>query len=238
MIPFKNRLLATTVVAGLALAGPSFAWAQTTPANDEQAQQAQPSGDQSDETKAEEASTVEDVVVTGSRIRRNEFTSSAPIQVITSEQSTLEGLVDTTQILQESSVASGSFQTNNQLTGFVTTGGPGANSISLRGLGASRTLVLLNGRRVGPAGVQGTVGPVDLNVIPSSIIERVEILKDGASSIYGSDAVAGVINIITKSNLDGAVLDVYANQPFQQGGAQYRLSGAWGRTFEIGRAHV
>ncbi len=221
----RKLLLGTTVIAGfaaaLAVAMPSVSFAQTTP----------PASTQSDDDDDTE---VEALVVTGSRIKRNEFTSAAPVQVITSEQSSLEGLVDTTEILQQSTLASGSFQWNNQLTGYITSGGPGGNSVSLRGLGEQRTLVLLNGRRAGPAGVSGRVGPFDLNVIPSSLIERVEILKDGASSIYGSDAVAGVVNLITKTNLDGFELNVYGNQSFEGGGEQFRISGAWGTTFDRG----
>ena len=68
-------------------------------------------------------------------------------------------------------------------------------------------MVLLNGRRVSPAGSRGSVGATDLNVLPSSIVDRIEILKDGASSIYGSDAVAGVVNIITRRNLDGFLVE-------------------------------
>ncbi|WGM40251.1 TonB-dependent receptor [Caulobacter sp. NIBR1757] len=224
----RKFLLGTTLIAGLsaaALVAPTVAMAQPAAAP-----AAAPAADDEDEEEAD----VSALVITGSRIKRSEFNSSAPIQVITSEQSSLEGLVDTAEILQQSSVAAGSFQVNNQLTGFVTDGGPGANTISLRGLGATRTLVLLNGKRVGPAGTRGTVGPVDLNVIPNSIVERFEILKDGASSIYGSDAVAGVINIITKSNLDGLELNVYGNVPFEEGGEQYRGSIAWGKTWDRG----
>lgn len=221
----RKLLLGTTVIAGfaaaLAVATPSVSFAQTTPPA-------------STQTEDDDDTEVEALVVTGSRIKRNEFTSAAPVQVITSEQSSLEGLVDTTEILQQSTLASGSFQWNNQLTGFITSGGPGGNSVSLRGLGEQRTLVLLNGRRAGPAGVSGRVGPFDLNVIPSSLIERVEILKDGASSIYGSDAVAGVVNLITKTNLDGFEMNVYGNQSFEGGGEQFRISGAWGTTFDRG----
>lgn len=221
----RKLLLGTTVIAGfaaaLAVAAPSVSFAQTTPP-----------------AAADDDTEVEALVVTGSRIKRTEFTSSAPIQVITAEQSTLEGLVGTAEILQSSSIASGSFQVNSQLTGFVTDGGPGAKTLSLRGLGANRTLVLLNGRRLGPAGTRGTVGPIDLNVIPSSVIERTEILKDGASSIYGSDAVAGVANIITKSNFDGLELSVYGTQPFESGGAEYQISGGWGKTFDRGYINI
>ena len=218
----KKFLLATTVIAGLAMAAPSLAVAQSQPASQDD--------DDTDE--------VETVVVTGSRIRRDDFTSSAPVVVITAEQAALEGLVDTAELLQGSSVASGSLQINNQMTGYLAIGTneitAGANYISLRGLGANRTLVLLNGRRLGPAVVSGAVGPVDLNVIPQSMIERVEILTDGASSVYGSDAVAGVVNIITRTNIDGIVLQAYGNRPFEDGGETFRVNGAWGTTFDRG----
>ena len=220
----KKFLLATTFIAGFAVMAPSLAMAQT----------AQQPAAQEEEQEDEDATEVGAVVITGSRIRRNEFTSSAPIQVITGEQATLEGLVDTSELLQQSTIASGSFQLNNQLTGFVTEGGGNINSVSLRGLGAQRTLVLLNGRRVGPAGTRGQVQAVDLNVIPQSMIERVEILKDGASSIYGSDAIAGVINIITRTNLDGFEASAYVNRSFDGGGDTQRYNLGWGSTFDRG----
>lgn len=219
----RKILLTSTVIAGLAIFAPSMVMAQTQPAPTPQ-----------QEEEEERATEVGEVVVTGSRIRRTEFTSSQPIQVITAEQSALEGLADTTEILQSSTAANNATQINNFFTGFVTTGGPGVNTISLRGLGEQRTLVLVNGRRVGPAGVRGTVGPTDLNTIPSSQIERVEILTDGASSIYGSDAVAGVINIITKANQDGGNVEFYTNQPLESGGAEYRVNGSYGKTFDRG----
>jgi len=219
----RKNLLATTVIAGLAIMAPSLAMAQS------QTSQNSPSEDED-----EKAAQVEEVVVTGSRIRRNEFTSTQPIQVITSEQAALEGTVDTAELLQSATVASTATQINNFFTGFVVTGGNGVNTISLRGLGANRTLVLINGRRAGPAGVGGTVGPTDLNTIPSSQIERVEILTDGASSIYGSDAVAGVVNIITKTNQDGGNFTVFANQPFEKGGEEYRINASQGWTSDRG----
>ena len=177
---------------------------------------------------------VERVVVTGSRLKKNEFTSSAPIQVITREETTLEGLNDTSDILQGSTLSAGSQQINNTFGGFVTQGGPGANTVSLRGLGAQRTLVLVNGRRIAPAGTRGQVGQADLNTIPESMIDRIEILKDGGSSIYGSDAVAGVINIITRKNYDGIELSGSTNQPFDSAGATYQINGLWGETFDRG----
>ena len=103
------------------------------------------------------------VVITGSRIRRDEFNSSSPIEVITRDEAILAGTATTTEVLQSSAVTSGSSQVNNAFLGFVTEGGPGANTVSLRGLGAVRTLVLLNGRRLAPAGTRGQVAPADIN---------------------------------------------------------------------------
>lgn len=214
----RTSLLATTIIAGLALVAPMSAMAQS-----------QSNEQTASETQAEDESTeIEAVVVTGSRIRRNAFTSSQPVQVITSEEATLAGLVDTTEILQSSTAAGTAQQIDNFFTGYNTVGGPGVNTISLRGLGASRTLVLINGRRAGPAGARGAVGPADLNTIPSSQVERVEILTDGASSIYGSDAVAGVVNIITKQTMDGGQFEAFYSQPFEEGGEEMRLSGGYG----------
>jgi|GEM_PF-4546037 len=105
------------------------------------------------------------VVITGSRIARDAFTATAPIQIITAESSTLEGLVDTAEIQQGSSIAAGSTQLNNTFSSFVVEGGPGIASISLRGLGAQRTLVLLDNQRPGPAGVRGQVGAFDLYAV-------------------------------------------------------------------------
>lgn len=186
----------------------------------------------------EEATEIEEVIVTGSRIRRDAFNSASPVQVITAEEAALEGLTDMGELLQTSAAASGSTQINNQLTGYVATGGQGTNTLSLRGLGAQRTLTLLNGRRAGPAGTQGQVQAFDLNVIPLSMVERVEILSDGASSIYGSDAIAGVVNIITRRNLDGFDVGSNVNRSFDGGGDTQRHYLAWGNTVDRGSLMV
>ena len=221
----QNRLRDTSALAGGLLAALLFA----TPVL---AQNAQPAP-QTDEE--EEASQVEDVIVTGSRIPQNEFTSPSPLQVLTTERAEQRGLSDTAQLLQSSTLAAGSPQVNSTISSaFVTNGGPGAATISLRGLGANRTLVLLNGRRAGPAGTRGGVSAFDLNVIPQSAINRVDVLKDGASSIYGSDAVAGVVNLITERARDGGEMSAFASLPFEEGGEQYNVSGSWGKTFDRG----
>ncbi|CAN5193594.1 TonB-dependent receptor [soil metagenome] len=221
----KNRrqsLLASTLLTAAAVAAlsPGLAFAQQTPAPDK-------------ETVDEGA--VDTLVVTGTRIPKNEFTSSSPIQVLSSERAAASGVADTVQFLQSSTLASGSPQINATISSaFVTDGGPGAATISLRGLGAQRTLVLLNGRRAGPAGTRGSVSSFDLNVIPESAIDRIEILKDGASSIYGSDAIAGVVNIITKKNRDGIEAEAFYTAPEKSGGEQARGSFSWGKTFDRG----
>ena len=112
------------------------------------------------------------------------------------------------------------------------------NTVSLRGLGAQRSLVLLNGRRMPPAGVGGSVAAVDLNTIPNDAVVRSEILKDGASSIYGSDAVAGVVNIITRKNFEGLEISGTARVNELGGGEHFGLSGIWGKSFDRGHLMV
>jgi outer membrane receptor protein involved in Fe transport len=181
---------------------------------------------------------VEEVIVTGSRIRRDTFTAATPIDVIDTEIAAVQGVADVAKLLQSTTVAAGSPQvTAATSTAFVQNGGIGAQTLSLRGLGANRTLTLLNGRRAGPAGVRGGVSAFDLNVLPLAAIERVEILKDGASSIYGSDAVAGVVNIITRTD-DGGTVEGYLGVPQEGGGEETRLSASWGQSGDRGRFRI
>lgn len=242
MRALKTSLLATSTLAGvaalLAAALPSVASAQDAPPATDPGEEVLATESSTTQADGTEVTEVEGLVITGSRIRRNEYTSAAPIQVITREANTLEGLADVGELLQTTSSASGSAQVNNQLGSFVIEGGGGVSTLSLRGLGAQRTLILINGRRSGPAGVGGQVGAFDLNVIPESVIDRIEILKDGASSIYGSDAVAGVVNIITRDDMDGGEAEVYYNKPFDSGGEVLRVAGAWGKTFERGNITI
>jgi outer membrane receptor protein involved in Fe transport len=177
---------------------------------------------------------IEEIITTGSRIKKDIFSSSAPMDVIDIDEASLQGVANVGELLQNSTTAAGSPQVTAAITSqFVTAGGTGANTISLRGLGANRTLVLLNGRRAGPSGTRGEVSSFDFSVLPIATIERVEVLKDGASSIYGSDAVAGVINIITRRE-DGGTFDGFISAPSGAGGEQTRLSASWGRDFDRG----
>ncbi|WP_240635438.1 TonB-dependent receptor plug domain-containing protein [Lysobacter enzymogenes] len=176
------------------------------------------------------ATSLETVTVTGSRIGRDTFTSVSPLQVITREETTLAGFNSAAGALQSNAVTGGSAQINNAYGGFVVNGGGGTNTLGLRGMDPTRTLILLNGRRVSPAGSRGSVGSADLNVLPTSMIDRVEVLKDGASSIYGSDAVAGVVNIITRKNIDGLSVEAQYNVSEAGGGDETRYSISWGKT--------
>lgn len=196
------------------------------------AQDATTNADQTEEKKEETAktTTLQNVTVTGSRIAKDTFNSVSPVQFINREETVLAGFNSTAGVLQSNTVTGGSEQINNAFGGYVTDGGPGANTLSLRGLGPTRTLLLLNGRRVAPAGSRGSVGSADLNVLPNIMIDRTEILKDGASSIYGSDAVAGVVNIITKTKVDGATVEFQHNAVQSGGGDETRWSALLGKT--------
>lgn len=194
------------------------------------------SPDQTSSTGAQAAGAnpAQEVTVTGSRLRNSEFNAITPVQTITAEEGALRGFADTAALIQSSTVAGNSTQINNNFSGFVVNGGPGVNTVGLRGLGADRTLVLLNGKRLGPSGVSGSVSSVDLNTIPQTIIDRIDIVKDGSSSIYGSDALAGIVNIITKQNIDGGDLHAYARPSIQGGGDVYDISGDYGKKFSRG----
>lgn len=152
---------------------------------------------------------VERVEVTGSNIRRTDAETAVPVQIITAEDIRRSGRQTITEVLRElPSAAAGGL---TELTGSGSFSA-GAASVSLRGLGSSATLVLLNGRRVAPYGLVdpnfGQSAAVNLNAIPLSVVERIEVLKDGASAIYGSEAIAGVVNIILRRDYKGAEVAV------------------------------
>ncbi len=176
---------------------------------------------------------VEVVVVTGSRLKRDTYTSVSPLQIITAEVSREAGLVDAGKILQESTAAAG-VQIDVTFSGFVLDDGPGAVTANLRGLGSARTLVLINGRRIAPAGVEGAPTSPDLGIIPGTLAQQYDQLLDGASSIYGSDAVAGVINVILQKDFDGFQFEVLPTFPAHGAGQTEVLGMRWGRNFDRG----
>ena len=186
------------------------------------------------ETEAdEEAALVEEVVVTGSRIRRNEFNTISPVQIIMGARSRELGTVDAAGLIQNSTAASG-VQIDNTFNAFVLDNGPGAANVNLRGLDPTRTLLLVNSRRMSPAGVGGAPTAPDLNSIPSIMIDRVELLNDGSSSVYGSDAVAGVVNVLMRQQFEGFEFEADWVMPEVSDGQEVVLSAAWGRDFDRG----
>ena len=171
---------------------------------------------------AEDENIVEEIIVTGSRIRRADVDSPSPVTVITRQEIENKGITDVGYLLQRMPSMSGSpigTTTNN--------GGNGSVQVDLRGLGPIRTLTLVNGKR--------TVDGGDYQTIPATMIERVEILKDGASAIYGADAVAGVVNIITRSDYEGFSVEAYtADFQDMDSGAQNSLNLIAGKSFDGG----
>jgi iron complex outermembrane receptor protein len=145
---------------------------------------------------------LETITVVGSRIKRTDIETSQPVFVIEREDLQKTGLSSVGDILQDLTTSGAALNTT------FNNGGNGETNVNLRNLGANRTLVLVNGRRW----VSNLFGIVDLNTIPVSVIERVEVLKDGASAIYGSDAIAGVINITTRDSYDGAEASAYLGE--------------------------
>lgn len=179
------------------------------------------------EEAVEEEEEEDRVVVTGSRLGRSTFTSTKPVQVISGELSRDLGLVDTGAILRDSSAATGQ-QIDQTFNSFVLDNGPGAETISLRNLGANRTLLLLNGRRLAPSGVEGAPVAPDLTLIPSLLTERIELLLDGASSVYGSDAIAGAVNIILRRDFDGLEVEGFRTITDEDGGEETNIAASWG----------
>jgi iron complex outermembrane receptor protein len=170
------------------------------------------------------------VEVTGSAIKRIDGESALPVQVITREEIQRSGITSTEQLLKQ--VTATSTSGAQTVAGTTAGGGQGGNSsvatISLRALGQQRTLVLIDGRRSAPAG-GGTA--VDIASIPLQMIDRVEVLKDGASAIYGSDAIAGVVNFILRKDYIGAELSTTVGNPTRHGGGletEYSGIAGWG----------
>ena len=161
-----------------------------------------------------DADEIEEVVVTGTRIRRNPLDAAAPIMNLDDadlQRTGLSSLADNLQripgmgsALNSRFNSSGNFGSTQPGEGV----GAGAAQVNLRHLDSKRTLVLVDGIRwVNAASATGIPGAADLNTIPINIVDRIEVLQDGASAIYGSDAIGGVVNIITKRNFNGFTLD-------------------------------
>ncbi len=185
---------------------------------------------------AQEADEIEEVVVTGSRIRRNPLDEAVPIMDIGSEQLDQTGLTNLGDALQQLPISGSAINSQFNVpgnSGFPQDGsgiGAGAVELSIRNVSAKRTLVLVDGRRwIAGASASGVPSAVDLNSIPDNVIERVEVLQDGASAIYGSDAIGGVVNVITLQDFVGFRIDAQAGSYLSDNdGESYEFSGLWG----------
>jgi outer membrane receptor protein involved in Fe transport len=178
---------------------------------------------------ADDGDAVEEIVVTGSRIARRDLIAPSPITTI--DRSSIENSGQPT--LEE---------TLNQMPQVIpdfgrTSNNPGngTSRINLRGLGSQRTLVLLNGRRLAPSGISSSV---DLNNLPQALFDRVEIITGGATTVYGSDAVAGVVNFILRDDFDGFGLDASAYVTEEGDSEVYDINATWGHNFASGRGNI
>ncbi|MEZ0472337.1 TonB-dependent receptor domain-containing protein [Luteimonas salinilitoris] len=178
--------------------------------------------------ESEAPTTLDRIEVTGSRIRSVDAETSQPVLVLDRAHIEKTGLTSVAEILQRIS-ANGS-----AINRSFNNGGDGSSEIALRNLGSSRTLVLVDGRRW----VSTLTGSVDLNTIPAAIVERIEVLKDGASSIYGSDAIAGVVNIITRSNFEGFEARAHYGQFGQGDGERSSVDATIGASNDRGNVVV
>ncbi len=199
----RARLLASSLLCSVILTGPALAHAQT-----------------ADNTP------VEEVVVTGSRIKRDTFSAPSPIATVSSETISESGNVILGDVLMDLPMVNANSNAQNTSSTLFNAG---QARIDLRGLGASRTLVLVDGRRhvfsdaASPA--------VDLNMIPSLMVERVDVVPGAGSAVYGSEAIAGVVNLIMIKKYDGLKLDVQTGISQEGDGEEYRIGGLYGGKF-------
>ncbi len=186
---------------------------------------------------AQEAEASDRVVVTGSRIQRQDYTANSPIVTIDSSTFEETSTIGIETVLNQLPQFIPALQTQFNTTDVqpTATNTVGSSTVSLRGLGANRSLVLVDGRRATP--INATLA-VDTNTIPSSAIQRVEIISGGASAVYGADAVGGVVNFILRNNFEG--LDISTRYGISQegDGSEFQVSGLFGANFADGRGNV
>ena len=254
----RQRLLATTTVAGaVLLAMPAFAQttqeAPTAPAADNPAP-ATPPAVSSDGAQVANTTGGGDIVVTGSRIPHPDLESASPVTIVGAQEVAVSGVTRTEDLLNAlPQVFAGQ-------GGNIANGATGTATVNLRGLGSVRTLVLVNGRRLVPGDPR--VPAQDINIIPAALIKRVDVLTGGASSVYGADAVSGVVNFVLDTEFDGFKVDGqysfynhdnrhnanvrdalnnrgfgYPNGLTTDGGA-VDVSAVFGAGFDDGRGHV
>ena len=182
---------------------------------------------------AQESESVEEVVVTGSYIKGSATDGASPVEIISRETIDALGASTVADITANLAINNGS---ENQVDSFTVGGGQGSSNVNLRGLGLTSTLVLLDGKRHTTAGIPANDGAVyvNTNIIPVNAIERVEVLKEGAASVYGSDAVAGVVNYIFRRNFDGLEIDVSTQETDLGGSTDDKVNLIYGTSIENG----
>jgi len=203
-----NKAMTQRIILASAIACATTATAQTPP----------PKGQDSDE--------LQEIVVTGSLLRRTDIQTISPVQIISADDIKNAGFTSMEEVIHSISADnSGSLP-----TAFGNAFAAGASGVALRGLTVNSTLVLIDGRRAAPyaVGDDGIRNFVDLNTIPIETVERVEVLKDGASSLYGADAIGGVVNVILKKSFQGAQLSAEVGRAQHPGGGEKRLTGSAG----------
>ena len=231
---FQGSLLASTMIAGMAFSTPAFAQdpqVDTAATDQTEATQETPADTPNIDPVVDED---EAIVVTGSRIVSPNIVSLAPVQVIGETDIDQSGAINVQEILAENPAfgTPGLTRTNSA---FLTSGS-GVATVDLRDLGSDRTLVLINSRRV-IAGLPGSA-TVDLNMIPTQFVDRIDILTGGASSLYGSDAVAGVVNFIYKRNFEGLLAEGSYGITHRGDSARYQVSLTGGGNFAEDRGNV
>ncbi|RDS78602.1 TonB-dependent receptor [Alteriqipengyuania lutimaris] len=221
----RSALYATAGVAALALTAPAFAQTSETPgpaaAEDAEASPAEPTG--------------QIITVTGSRIARPNLDSQVPVTILEGEQIFNQANINVGDALNDLPQLRSTFGQTNAGRFLGTTG---LNLLDLRGLGTARTLTLVNGRRHVPSDILSNGTSTDVNTIPTDLIERVDVVTGGNSAIYGSDAIAGVVNFILKSDYEGIQLRGRTSLNYEGTFPSYYISGLAGTNFADGRGNV
>jgi outer membrane receptor protein involved in Fe transport len=233
----RTAFAVTASSIALVLAGTAqSALAQTTTPVDEQpasAEQNQIGAPQTEVPAPALEETGGDVVVTGSRISRPTLNSPVPVTSVTAADLTRTGAISVGDVLNDLPSLRSTYSQANS-TQYI--GTSGVNFLDLRGLDVTRTLVLVNGRRH----ITGSEGDflVDTNTIPTDLVDRVDVVTGGSSAVYGSDAMAGVVNFVLKRNFDGVTLNAQAGLSDEGDRGTYRLSGTFGKNFAEGRGNI
>ena len=191
------------------------------------------------------AESIEEVVVTGSRIRQDPLEARTPVQILSAEDIRKSGQISLADYIQRLPISGSAINRTNNSSGnlgFPPDGagiGAGAAEVDLRFLQSKRVLVLVDGRRwVRGSSASGVSGAVDLNTIPANAIKSIEILQDGASAVYGTDAIGGVVNIITQDNYDSLKISAYGGQFDEGDGESTEVDIAWGASNDVARVFL